>query len=152
MLGITKRILISSLCLSLLALTACKKKGDINAKIYSNNKAEDLYGTFYTTEFGGLNYYITNEEQRDAVFSMNNIDSLVFYFNDENYVAKPLLRQSFSRDRSNSDFSFFIDKESHKIVVDTVKDLKTILLFSEKTDLEKLKEEQKIKFNPIESN
>ena len=138
------------ICLSLLALTACGEKGEINAKIYSDNRAEDLHGTFYATEYGGLNYYITDEHQRESVLSMNNIDSIIFSFNDRTYVAEPLIRQSFSRKRNNSDISFFINKTDNKIIVDTVNNMKTILLFSEKTDIEKLKENHRVKFHPVD--
>lgn len=149
MLDITKKILINSLCLSLLALTACEQRGEIIAKIYNGNKTEDLQGNFYATELGGLNYYITDDHQRESVLSMSSVDSIVFYFNNKNYVAEPLVSQSFSRERNKSDFSFFINKTDNKIVVDTVNNLNTILLFSEKTDVEKLKEDHKVKFHSL---
>ncbi|MPT33559.1 MAG: hypothetical protein E2604_00355 [Flavobacterium sp.] len=141
--------LVIILCI-LIFLVSCNQEKNINAKIYSNNRAEDLYGTFYATKYGGLNYYITDEQQRESVLSMNNIDSIVFSFNDRVYVAEPLIRQSFSRERNNSDISFFINKTDNKIIVDTVNNMKTILLFSEKTDIEKLKDNHKVKFHPVD--
>ena len=141
--------LVTILCILIFSI-ACNQEKNINAKIYSDKRPEDLHGTFYATEYGGLNYYITDEQQRESVLSMKNIDSIVFYFNHKNYVALPLVRQSFSRDCNNSDFSFFIDKEDHMIVTDTINGLNTILLFSEKTNIEKLKEDHRVKFHPVD--
>ena len=45
--------------------------------------------------------------------------------------------------------SFFVDKQDSRIIIDTIDGLHTILLFSEKTDMEVLKEKGIIKVEHI---
>jgi hypothetical protein len=131
-------------------LIACKKEGNINAEVYENNEVAQYKGLLYTTKYGGLNYYIPEQKQRGKIFESKNIDSIIFTINDKKFIAKSLKRKKYSRERNNSDFSFFVDKETNKIVADTVSGLKTILLFSERTDMELLKENGSIKSEFIE--
>lgn len=131
-------------------LIACKKEGNINTEVYENNEVAQYKGLLYTTKYGGLNYYIPEQKQRDKIFESKNIDSIIFTINDKKFIAKSLKRKKYSRERNNSDFSFFVDKETNKIVADTVSGLKTILLFSERTDMEVLKENGSIKSEFIE--
>lgn len=131
-------------------LIACQKEGDISAEVYRNNKVAQYKGLFYTTKYGGLNYYIPEDQQRDKIFEYKDIDSIIFIVDSKRFVAKSLKRKKYSRERNNSDFSFFVDKETNKIVADTVSGLKTILLFSEKTDMELLKENGSIKSELID--
>ncbi|RZJ75229.1 MAG: hypothetical protein EOO45_06255 [Flavobacterium sp.] len=137
---ISKNILIL-----LLLLTACKEKDNISAEVYKNKSVVKYSGHLYTTEYGGLNYYVPDTKKRDELFSFKLIDSIVFNINCKRYIAKPLECKAYSRERNNSDFSFFVDKEDNHIVIDTIDGLHTILLFSEKTDMEILKENAVIK-------
>lgn len=135
-----------------LVILSCKNDNSVQIDAYKNGRKTEFSGMFYTTEYGGLNYYIPNDEQRKILFNLSNIDSLMFKNGEVIYSCLPLLRKSFSRERNNSDFSFFINPDTHKIVPDTVGNLETILIFAEKTDLEKLKEEKKINFTVLDNN
>lgn len=145
MLNITKKmnlIRLVVLVLFILSFNSCQKKGSIISKVYKKDNAiEIFYGDFYTTKYGGLNYYIPNKKERELFFKINNIDSIVFFVDDNQYISKPLVFKPFSREKNNSDFSFFINEKQYKILIDTINtDLETMLIFSEKTDVEKLKD------------
>lgn len=130
---------------------ACQKNIDaIDAVVYEQNKVTGYSGNLYTTKYGGLNYYVSENEQREKLFESNKVDSIIFNINNKKYVAKPIKRKNYSSERNNSDFSFFIDKSTNKIVADTVREMNTILLFSERTDMEVLKENGVIKSELVE--
>jgi hypothetical protein len=148
MLSITKKTALNSFLLAFIFLVfnSCEEKGNIRAKVYTKGKlSNEFYGVFYTTDYGGLNYHVPNKEQQTMLFNAGNIDSIIFTIDRIEYISKPLARKSFSREQNKSDFSFFINSKTHKIVVDTIGDLQTMLLFSEKTDIEKLKDNGIIK-------
>lgn len=129
-----------------LSLNSCQREENIDAIAYKEGKNINTFsGLFYTTKYGGLNYYIPNSEKRNALFEIKNIDSIVFAINSQNYTAKSLVRKSFSRERNDSDFSFDIDGENHKIIPDLIENMNTLLLYSEKTNMEKMKKEGMIK-------
>lgn len=124
-----------------------QKSREISATVYKGGKKiNDFKGSFYSTKSGGLNYYISNENNRNQLFNIQDIDSIIFLINEKKYTAEPLVRESFSRERNDSDFSFSINKESHKIIVDEIDKMNTLSIFSEKTDMEELKEKKVIEF------
>jgi len=127
---------------------SCQKDQNIIATVYKKGfDDKEFKGTFYSTKYGGLNYYISNEDDRNDLFKMQDIDSIIFNINKNNYTAKPLIRKSFSREINNSDFSFTINEKEHKIISDTIgSNLITFLIFSEKTNMEKLKDDSVIKY------
>lgn len=125
----------------ILSFNSCQKKGGIISKVYKkDNTIEVFNGDFYTTKYGGLNYHIPNKKERELFFSNNNIDSIIFFIGKNEYISKPLVFKAFSREKNNSDFSFYINDKEHTIRVDTISTgLETMLIFSERTDVEKLK-------------
>ncbi|NDJ00137.1 hypothetical protein GWA97_13695 [Flavobacterium sp. LaA7.5] len=134
-----------------LIFVACQKEGDVKTEVYKEgNCISSNYGFFYTTKYGGLNYYIPDDKDRENLFGIKNIDSIVFTINSKKYIAKPLVSKPYSRERNNSDFSFSINKEDYKIIVDTIDNLHTLLIFSEKTNMEDLKEKGIIKSEYVE--
>ncbi len=130
-----------------LLMVSCDKADKTNSTIYlKGGGTENLKGDFYATEYGGLNYYVTNKADRDKLLSETDIDRIELNFNGKKYFAKPLIKRAYSRERNGSDFSFFIKPDSRQIVADTVNKMETILFISEKTDLEKMKKNGVIKF------
>lgn len=127
---------------------SCEKEKSINAKVYKEGAVIGNYdGTFYSTKSGGLSYYIKNEDERSQLFNLSKIDSIIFLINEKKYSAKPIVRMAYSRERNNSDFSFSVNSESYKIIVDEVNQMNTITIFSEKTDMEELKDKKLIDFS-----
>jgi hypothetical protein len=149
MLSILKKIknkivffLILSFCLS-----SCQKSQEIKTIIYKKGfKIKEFDGSFYSTKYGGLNYYVSDENKREELFKIQNIDSIVLKINNNDYISKPIIDKPYSRVINNSDFSFFISEKEHKIVVDTISNMNTILFFSAKKDMEKMKDKGEIKF------
>lgn len=130
---------------------SCQKSQDIKAFIYKrSSQVKEFNGSFYSTKYGGLNYYISDENERNELFKIQNIDSIVFLINGKKYNAEPLVMKSFSRERNKSDFSFSIDEKEHKIIIDSINNMATLSIFSEKTDMEELKNKKIIKFTYIE--
>jgi len=130
---------------------SCNGKKDIKAVVYKNGKVfHEFYGTFFSTKYGGLNYYIPDEDMRKFLFNIENIDSIVFNINEKNYTSKPLISKAFSRERNDSDFSFFVNEKQQKIKVDTIDRISTLLIFSEKKDMEEMKDRKEIKFTMID--
>lgn len=125
---------------------SCGKETALNKVVvyYENHKNDEFYGTFLTTKYGGLNYYIVDKNERDKFFDIKNIDSIVIYIDKKKYIAEPLLKQKFSREIGKSDFNFFT--YNNRVVIDTISKMNTLLIFSAKTDIEKLKENNVIKF------
>lgn len=143
------KILLMSIMI-VFVLASCKKEETIQTKVYKKGTIiGDFYGTFYTTKYGGLNYYISDESKRSELFNLSNIDSIIFFIDKKQYSAKPLVRKAYSREKNNSDFSFSVDREKYKIIGDTINKMCTLTIFSEKTDMEKMKDEGKIKFTFI---
>lgn len=139
----TKNILILAL---FLILNACQNKDNIEIVVYnSGNDIKTFSGIFYTTKYGGLNYFIPNETERKHLFNVANVDSISFVVNSHKYISKPLIHKPFSRQKNNSDFNFYVNEKESKILVDTVDNMATFLIFSEKTNLEKLKDTDVIK-------
>ena len=136
-----------------LCYISCQKNKSVKTHIYKNGlKVHESQGTFYSTKYGGLNYYISNEKERNTFFNIQNIDSINFVINDIKYNSEPLIMRAFSRERNDSDFSFSIDKNEHKIIIDTINNMNTISIFSEKTDIERLKKDGKIDFIFVDIN
>lgn len=134
-----------------LSIFSCQKSQEINAVVYKRgSKIKEFNGSFYSTKYGGLNYYISNENDRNELFNIQNIDSIMFIINGKSYSAEPLIRKPFSRERNNSDFSFSVDKKYHKIIVDTINNIYTLSIFSEKTDMEEMKNNKVIEFKYVE--
>lgn len=127
---------------------SCQKDQNITATVYKKGfNDKEFKGTFYSTKYGGLNYYISNEDDRNDLLKMESIDSIMFDINKKIYISKPLIDYKFSRERNDSDFSFFISQKEHKIISDTIgSNLITFLIFSEKTNMEKLKDDSVIKY------
>lgn len=126
---------------------SCGKEKSINAKVYKRGEIIGNYeGTFYSTKLGGLNYYISDINKRKQLFDHSKIDSIAFFIKDKKYSAKPLVRKAYSRERNNSDFSFFVNRDNYKINVVEVNKMPTLSLFSEKTDLEELKAKRLIDY------
>ncbi len=139
------KILLMSIMI-LFVLASCKKEETIQTKVYKKGAIiRNFYGTFYTTKYGGLNYYISDESKRNELFNLSNIDSVIFFINKKQYSAKPLVRKAYSREKNNSDFSFSVDREKYKIIVDTIDNMSTLSIFSEKIDMEKMKDDGVIK-------
>lgn len=133
-----------------LCLISCQKSQEIKAVGYKKGSVtKEFNGSFYSTKYGGLNYYISDEKERESLFKTQNIDSIVLIINKRSYTATPLVRKAYSREISSSDFSFFVNEKERKIIVDTINGMNTILLFSAKTDMEKMKDEKIIKFTLI---
>lgn len=122
---------------------------NIDIEIYHNKSKTNYTGEFYTTEYGGLNYYIKNDSARDNFFKIKGSDSIVININNHKYIAKPLVEKPYSRERNNSDFSYYIGGHDSIIIADSIGNLKTLLLFSEGTDMENLKEEGVFRFQQI---
>jgi len=133
-----------------LSLISCQNEDNIIAEVYKDNNISTYNGLLYTTKYGGLNYYIPKQQQRESLFKIKNIDSIVFKIGSKKYVAKSLIGKSFSKKRNNSDFSFYTNRKDFKIDIDTIGDLQTLLLISEKTDMELLKQKGIIKSEFIE--
>lgn len=132
-------------------LFSCQKDSEVIAKVYKEGKNIDLfYGEFYSTKHGGLNYFINNNEQRSTFFNLSDIDSISLNINGKEYTSKPIIDIPFSREINESDFNFFVDEKEHKIVVDTVKDMSTVLFFTSRTSVKKLKEMKLIEFTMID--
>lgn len=147
--NILKKIkIVLLLLLSTSLFFSCHKNQIIKAFVYKkDSNFKEFTGFFYSTKYGGLNYYISNEDDRNDLLKMESIDSIVFVINKKKYISKPLIDDEFSRERNNSDFSFFISQKEHKIISDTIgSNLITFLLFSEKTNMEKLKDDAVIKY------
>lgn len=146
----TKNKIVLFLLLSL-CFFSCQKSQDIKVFIYvRGSQVKEFNGSFYSTKYGGLNYYISDENKRNELFKIQNIDSIIFLVNGKSYNAEPLIMKSFSRERNKSDFSFSIDKKEHKIIVDSINNMSTLSIFSEKTNMEELKNKKIIKFTYIE--
>ncbi|WDO13630.1 hypothetical protein MH928_02755 [Flavobacterium sp. WW92] len=136
----------------ILILNACQKKENIDIAVYKDgNSINTFSGIFYTTKYGGINYFIPNDNQREKFFSIDNIDSISILVGKQKYISKPLINRAFSREKNNSDFSFYVDEKEHKVVINAIDDMDTFLLFSEKTNMEKLKENGTIKATYLES-
>lgn len=134
-----------------LCLFSCQKSQDIKVFIYKKgSKNREVNGSFYYTKYGGLNYYIFDENESAELFKTQNIDSVILVMNNCNYTATPLKSKAFSREISTSDFSFFISGKEHKIVVDTINGMKTMLLFSAKKNIEEMKDKKLVKFTLME--
>ena len=130
-----------------LVFFSCKKDRNITSKVYKEGVIIGNYdGTFYSTKYGGLNYYISDENERNQLFNLSKIDSVIFLINGNQYSAKPLVRKPYSRERNNSDFSFSVNRENFKIIIDTVNQMNTLTIFSEKTDMEELKNKKVIEY------
>lgn len=57
-------ILIIFICFS------CQNEEKIKARVYKkDNVVNDFYGSFYSTKYGGLNYYISNENENEKNIS-----------------------------------------------------------------------------------
>lgn len=146
----TKNKIVLSLMLSL-CFFSCHESQDIKAIIYIEGSViKEFKGVFYATKYGGLNYYISNENERNEFLKLQNIDSIALNINGNNYICKPIIDKPYSRTINNSDFSFFINEKEHKIIVDTINNMNTILFFSAKTNMEKLKDKKIIKFTLID--
>jgi hypothetical protein len=129
----------------ILTLLSCEDKNDVELIVFKDGVKVDSYlGSIYTTKYGGINYFIENDLKRKRLFEMERIDSLIIIFNGKRYTSKPLVRKAFSRERNDSDFSFDIDENKHKIIPDTIAKMETLLLFSEKTNMEKMKKNSTI--------
>lgn len=152
MLDIIKKMVISKSIYLLFAilLISCQEKHNIPARVYIKQNITEYNGYLYTTKYGGLNYYIPDTQQREELTRMKNIDSISFNIDNNQYMAMPLPRKPYSRERNNSDFSFFVNGQDNSIIIDTVGNLQTVLLFSENTDIEMLKEKGDIKFEFID--
>lgn len=131
-------------------ITSCEQEDEIKAEVYKNNKVINYDGIFYTTKRGGLNFFISDRNERKALFDIKNIDSIVFIINKNRYTAQPLVLSAFSRERNNSDFSFYIKKADNKIFIDSIGTMSTLNIFSEKKDVEALKEKGEINFKFLE--
>lgn len=131
--------------------SSCKNEDNIEVLVFKNGSKIDSYlGSIYTTKYGGVNYFISNDPERERFFKTDSIDSLIIKINNKKYVSKPLIRKAFSRERNDSDFSFDINETEYRVIPDTITKMKTLLLFSERTNLEKLKEQGKIQAKFIE--
>ncbi len=128
----------------ILFITSCGKKDEVKAEVYKNKRVINYDGILYTTKRGGLNFFISDRNEREELFNIKNIDSIVFIINKNRYTAKPLVLSAFSRERNNSDFSFYIKKVDNKIFIDSIGTLSTLNIFSEKRDMEVLKEKGEI--------
>lgn len=134
-----------------ISFLSCDDKKDVKAVIYKKDKvSHEFYGVFFSTKYGGLNYYISDEGMRKSLFNIKNIDSIVFTINEKNYTSKPLISKAFSRERNDSDFSFLVNEKEHKIKVDTINSMCTLVIFSEKTDMEEMKDRKEIKFTMMD--
>lgn len=139
------------LAISLLFFS-CNDKKDTKATVYKNGKViNEFYGGFFSTKYGGLNYYISKKEDRNDLFNIKDIDSIVFEINNKLYSAEPLIMKSFSRERNDSDFSFSISEKEHKIIIDTINKMNTLSIFSERTNLEELKDKIVIEYTFLEN-
>lgn len=138
------------LAISLLFFS-CNDKKETKAIIYKNgNVIKEFYGVFFSTKYGGLNYYVSEKKYRNDLINIKDIDSIVFEINNKLYTAEPLIMKSFSRERNDSDFSFSITEKEHNIIVDKIKNMETISIFSERTDLEELKDKKIIEYTFLE--
>lgn len=130
---------------------SCQNKEEIKATVYKKGKvSHEFYGAFFSTKYGGLNYYVSDENERNQLFNITNIDSIVLKINNENYICKPIVDEHYSRVINNSDFSFSISRQQQKPVVDRIDNKETLLFYSAKTDLEKLKDDGVIGFIHVE--
>lgn len=153
MLSIIKKIqskivffLILSLC-----FFSCQKSEEIKAVVYKNGSViKEFNGSFYSTKYGGLNYYISDVKEREELFKIQNIDSIVLNIDNNNYISKPIIDEPYSRVINKSDFSFSIKEKDHKPVVDEIDSKETLSFYSAKTDMEEMKDEGKIKFTLID--
>lgn len=153
MLHIIKKTLLNKKLILLFAFVffSCQKEEEVKAIVYKKGiVVNTFYGRFYSTKRGGLNYYIPNQKERSKIFNLKDIDSISFNIDKQHYVTEPIIDVSYTRQINNSDFSFFIDKEGHRIIVDTIDDKATFLLFSSKKDVKELKEKKIIKFTMID--
>jgi len=129
---------------------SCQNKEEIKATLYKEGViVNTFYGSFHSTKHGGLNYYISDDNERNQLFKINNIDSIVLKIDHKDYVCKAIVDKPYSRVINNSDFSFSISREQYVPVIDRIDDKETLLFYSAKTDLEKLKEERKVIFTLI---
>lgn len=126
-------------------LFSCNENDNVVIKIYKNDEINNFSGCFYTTKYGGLNFYVSDSNNRDDFFKSKEVDSVLILVDNKQYTAKPLIRKGFSRDRNDSDFSFNISESELKIIPDTIEGKATLQFFSERTDMEKLKNEEIIK-------
>lgn len=152
MLHIIKKISLNKKLLLLFTFCffSCKQEEKVKSTVFKDGKKTEFYGNFYSTKYGGLNYYISDEDDREFLLNIRNIDSIVFVINKKEYTSKPLVSKAFSRERNNSDFSFLVNEREHKIKVDTINKMCTLVIFSEKTDMEEMKDKNKIKFTMID--
>ncbi|MFC7773982.1 hypothetical protein [Flavobacterium sp. GCM10027622] len=135
----------------LLSFIACESKKDIKTVVYKKGKVTNkFYGTFFSTKYGGLNYYISNEDERNKLFEIQDIDSIVLTINNKNYTCKSIVSKPYSRVINKSDFSFSINEKEHKPIVDEIDNKKTLLFYSAKTDMEEMKDSGIIKFEMID--
>lgn len=142
-----KKILVLGILLSFIS---CENKKDIKTVVYKKGKViNEFYGTFFSTKYGGLNYYISNESERNRLFSIEDIDSIVIKINSKSYTCKSIVDEPYSRVINNSDFSFSIDEKEHKVIVDKLENMETLLFYSAKTNMEKLKDEGFINYTFI---
>lgn len=135
----------------LLSFISCENKKDIKTVVYKNGKViNEFYGTFFSTKYGGLNYYISNKSERNQLFSIEDIDSIIIKMNSKSYICKSIVDEPYSRVINNSDFSFSIDEKEHKVIVDKLENMETLLFYSAKTNMEELKELGLIEFDFID--
>jgi len=140
------------LFLGILSLISCENKEQINTIVYKKgNVVDEFYGTFFYTKYGGLNYYISNKNERNDFFDIKDIDSIILMIDNKKYMCKSIVSKPYSRVINNSDFSFSISEKTHSAIVDKINNMETLLFFSAKTDLEKLKDDGIIKATYLEN-
>lgn len=136
------------LCFSVFS---CQKKHKTEINVYKGGeKIKEYTGSFYTTKYGGLNYYIDDQTLQNELFSITNIDSILVKINNRYYVSYPYINKAFSRQINDSDFSFPVDERKHKILIDTINKMNTLMIYSAKTDIEEMKDKKEIKFTFID--
>jgi hypothetical protein len=125
---------------------SCDKKEEIKAVVYSKDKNSVYTGCFYTTKYGGLNFFVYDKRKRNELLETHSIDSIYIYVNDDKYTAKPAFFDTWSSKRNNSDFNFGYDKRKNELSIEMIDNKQTLVIIAEQTDLEKLKKEGKIPF------
>lgn len=101
----------------ILILNACQKKDNIDIAVYKDgNSINNFSGIFYTTKYGGINYFIPDDNQREKFFSIDNIDSISILVGRQKYISKPLINRTFSREKNNSDFSFMLMRKNIRLL------------------------------------